>query len=134
MAQSHDAAAVREALRLLGEASRADLLMPGVLDEAWVSMMLPMRVASSGVVAAMAACGLPDRAKRKKPVGVGDAACPPCQTPNRALSCWDLIGLLGLAMRASTGFETMTADRTCNPGHCRQNEKTKYARNLDNVC
>ncbi|KAJ1175858.1 hypothetical protein NDU88_001143 [Pleurodeles waltl] len=52
----HDAEVVRPTLRTLGEAERADLLQPGVLEEAWVSMERLTQAASWGLVAAVAAC------------------------------------------------------------------------------
>ncbi|XP_069074039.1 collagen alpha-2(I) chain-like [Pleurodeles waltl] len=56
MATGHDSEAVRAALRVLGEAGRADLLRPRVLDQARDGMTRPTRAASSGVAAAIAAC------------------------------------------------------------------------------
>ena len=58
----------REALRLLCEAGRADLLRPGVLGQAWVGLEQvterPRRAASVGVSAAVEAC-LPQRGRRR---------------------------------------------------------------------
>ena len=58
-----------EALRVLQEAGREDLLKPGVLSQAWVpKSMRPTWRASSRVAAAALACS-PPKAKAVRPEG-----------------------------------------------------------------
>ncbi|KAJ1137328.1 hypothetical protein NDU88_003739 [Pleurodeles waltl] len=53
------AAAVREALRVLCEAVRDDLIQPGILSQAWVGLERPRR-ATAGAVAVLA-CSPPQQ-------------------------------------------------------------------------
>ncbi|KAJ1157890.1 hypothetical protein NDU88_010587 [Pleurodeles waltl] len=73
MAGEPDVEAVKAALRVLGSAGRADLLRPGVLDEARVGLTRAPRAAAQGVAVAKAACFSPTKGAGKK---VGDAAQP----------------------------------------------------------
>ncbi|KAJ1088810.1 hypothetical protein NDU88_001965 [Pleurodeles waltl] len=50
------AATVREALRVICEARRDDLIQPGVLSQAWVGFELPGRAAAGGVAVVVLAC------------------------------------------------------------------------------
>ncbi|KAJ1110351.1 hypothetical protein NDU88_007704 [Pleurodeles waltl] len=51
-----NAAAVREALRVLCEAGRDDLIQPDILSQAWVGLERPKHVTACGVATAVLAC------------------------------------------------------------------------------
>ncbi|KAJ1100919.1 hypothetical protein NDU88_005994, partial [Pleurodeles waltl] len=53
------AAAVREALRIICDAGRDDLIQPGVLSQASIGFECPKRAAAGGVAAAVLACSPP---------------------------------------------------------------------------
>ncbi|KAJ1100398.1 hypothetical protein NDU88_005484 [Pleurodeles waltl] len=55
------AAAIREALRVLCEAGREDLIQPGVLSQAWVGLESTKGAAAGGVAAAISACSPPQK-------------------------------------------------------------------------
>ncbi|KAJ1177675.1 hypothetical protein NDU88_002927 [Pleurodeles waltl] len=54
-----------QALKVLQEEGREDLLQAGVLEQAWAGLKKPKRVSPEGVAAAIMACALPFH-KRKK--------------------------------------------------------------------
>ncbi|KAJ1161065.1 hypothetical protein NDU88_001553 [Pleurodeles waltl] len=56
---------VVEALKVLQEEGREDLLQQGVLEQAWVGLKRPKRASSEGVAAAVMACESPVRSSKK---------------------------------------------------------------------
>ncbi|KAJ1144013.1 hypothetical protein NDU88_010315 [Pleurodeles waltl] len=60
-----NSAAAREALRVICEAGRDDLIQPGVLSQAWVGLEHTRRAAASGVLAVILACSPPQQRVNK---------------------------------------------------------------------
>ncbi|KAJ1149898.1 hypothetical protein NDU88_002697 [Pleurodeles waltl] len=56
---------VIQALKVLQDEGREDLLKEGVLEQAWVGLRRPKRVSAEGVSAAVAACTSPVKAGKK---------------------------------------------------------------------
>ncbi|KAJ1098616.1 hypothetical protein NDU88_003723 [Pleurodeles waltl] len=71
---------VVQALKVLHDEGREDLLRDGVLEQAWVGIKHPKRLAADGVSAAVAACFSPVKHGKKfqsKSVGGRKVACSP---------------------------------------------------------
>ncbi|KAJ1207937.1 hypothetical protein NDU88_003327 [Pleurodeles waltl] len=56
---------VVQALKVLQDEGREDLIKDGVLEEAWVGLRRPKRVSAEGVSAAVAACTSPQKVFKK---------------------------------------------------------------------
>ncbi|KAJ1098214.1 hypothetical protein NDU88_003330 [Pleurodeles waltl] len=56
---------VVEALKVLQDEGREDLIKEGVLEEAWVGLRRPKRLSAEGVSAAVAACSSPPKSSKK---------------------------------------------------------------------
>ncbi|KAJ1174622.1 hypothetical protein NDU88_006442 [Pleurodeles waltl] len=56
---------VVQALKVLHDEGREDLLREGVLEQAWVGLKCPKRLSAEGVSAAVAACTSPVKALKK---------------------------------------------------------------------
>ncbi|KAJ1149447.1 hypothetical protein NDU88_002257 [Pleurodeles waltl] len=56
---------VVQALKVLQDEGREDLIKDGVLEQAWVGLRRPKRLSAEGVSAAVAACSSPVKAGRK---------------------------------------------------------------------
>ncbi|KAJ1130707.1 hypothetical protein NDU88_009057 [Pleurodeles waltl] len=56
---------VVQALKVLQDEGREDLIKEGVLEEAWVRLRRPKRLSAEGVTAAVIACTSPERMSKK---------------------------------------------------------------------
>ncbi|KAJ1107996.1 hypothetical protein NDU88_005381 [Pleurodeles waltl] len=56
---------VVQALKVLQDEGREDLIREGVLEQAWVGLRRPKRLLAEGVTAAITACTSPERAPKK---------------------------------------------------------------------
>ncbi|KAJ1188387.1 hypothetical protein NDU88_005148 [Pleurodeles waltl] len=56
---------VVQALKVLQDEGREDLIKDGVLEQAWIGLRRPKRLSAEGVSAAVAACSSPVKAGRK---------------------------------------------------------------------
>ncbi|KAJ1084550.1 hypothetical protein NDU88_004697 [Pleurodeles waltl] len=56
---------VVQALKMLRDEGREDLIKEGVLEEAWVGLKRPKRLSAQGVSAAVAACSSPQEKSKK---------------------------------------------------------------------
>ncbi|KAJ1105821.1 hypothetical protein NDU88_003225 [Pleurodeles waltl] len=56
---------VMQALKVLQDEGREDLIKEGVLEEAWVGLRRPKRLSADGVTAAIISCTSPERVNKK---------------------------------------------------------------------